>query len=210
MVEPNRAKYNKIDGNSIKRIHVTVTDSIGRLVNLNGVDWYMTLLLREVKCCITYDRRSEYRRMWDPKQGKHVKKSIYGDGFFDAFSSIASALSEPAKKAVTGLVESGAKKVGEELGQAAGENIYNKMMRPKEGIRAEPKSTGTAPRQSSETAGDKIVELLHKKQSVAKPKSQPPITKREVNRRIRHFTNVLAPLVDSLKRTSSAPKKVEK
>ena len=47
MVEPKRAKYNKynkVDKDAIKKIHVTVTDSIGILVNLNGVDWYMTLI----------------------------------------------------------------------------------------------------------------------------------------------------------------------
>ena len=46
-----------------------------------------------------------------PKARKYVKKHIYGEGFYDAFSSIASALYKPAKKAVTGLVESGLRKL---------------------------------------------------------------------------------------------------
>ena len=65
--------------------------------------------------------------------------------------------------------------------------MYDKMMRPKEGVRPEPKSTETAPKPTSETAGDKVVKLLQKKQSVAKTKIEPAITKREVNHRIRHL-----------------------
>ena len=46
MVKPKRAKYNRVYGDVISQIRVTVEDPVGRLVDLNGVAWYMTLLLQ--------------------------------------------------------------------------------------------------------------------------------------------------------------------
>ena len=43
--EPKRELYCSVNGNSISEIRVYITDSVGRSVNLNGIDWFMTLIL---------------------------------------------------------------------------------------------------------------------------------------------------------------------
>ena len=44
--EPKRALFSPISKIIIGEIRITLTDSQGRPVNLNGVDWYMSLILR--------------------------------------------------------------------------------------------------------------------------------------------------------------------
>ena len=43
--EPKRALYCPVSSNYISEIRVCITDSIGKPIDLNGIDWYMTLLL---------------------------------------------------------------------------------------------------------------------------------------------------------------------
>ena len=45
-IEPNRALFHTISTNIISRMNFSITDAIGRLVNLNNIDWYMNLILR--------------------------------------------------------------------------------------------------------------------------------------------------------------------
>lgn len=44
--EPRRALFNVVDSSFISQMRIYVTDSIRRPVDLNGIDWYMTLILR--------------------------------------------------------------------------------------------------------------------------------------------------------------------
>ena len=44
--EPKRALYSPISKTSISEIHITLTDSQGRKINLNGIDWNMNLILK--------------------------------------------------------------------------------------------------------------------------------------------------------------------
>ena len=43
--EPRRTVYCPVSSNTISDMKIYVTDSLGRPVDLNGIDWYMTLLL---------------------------------------------------------------------------------------------------------------------------------------------------------------------
>ena len=44
--EPRRALFSPISKTVISELRVNLTDSIGRSINLNGVDWYTSLILR--------------------------------------------------------------------------------------------------------------------------------------------------------------------
>ena len=43
--EPRRQRYCPVSSNLISEMRITVTDSVGQSVDLNGIDWFMTLLL---------------------------------------------------------------------------------------------------------------------------------------------------------------------
>ena len=43
--EPRRTLYCPVSSNNISEMRIYVTDSLGRPVNLNGIDWFMTLIL---------------------------------------------------------------------------------------------------------------------------------------------------------------------
>ena len=43
--EPKRELYCPVSSNNISEIRVYITDSIGRSVDLNGIDWFITLIL---------------------------------------------------------------------------------------------------------------------------------------------------------------------
>ena len=45
-VEPKRALFSPVTKTTISEIKITVTDSLGRKIYLNGVDWFMNLILR--------------------------------------------------------------------------------------------------------------------------------------------------------------------
>ena len=44
--EPRRALFSPVSKTTISEMRIMVTDSQGRPINLNGVDWYMSLILR--------------------------------------------------------------------------------------------------------------------------------------------------------------------
>ena len=43
--EPRRTLYCPVSSNNISEMRFYVTDSLGRPVDLNGIDWFMTLIL---------------------------------------------------------------------------------------------------------------------------------------------------------------------
>ena len=44
--EPKRALFSSISKTNISEMRIYITDSLGRSINLNGVDWYVNLILR--------------------------------------------------------------------------------------------------------------------------------------------------------------------
>ena len=47
--EPFRPLYCPVSSNTISEIHIKITDSVSQPVDLNGIDWFMTLLLRHTE-----------------------------------------------------------------------------------------------------------------------------------------------------------------
>jgi len=44
--EPKRLLYSPVSSSSISQMRFYITDVLGRPINLNGIDWYITLILR--------------------------------------------------------------------------------------------------------------------------------------------------------------------
>ena len=47
--EPRRTLYCPVSSNIISEMRIYVTDSVGKPIDLNGIDWFMTLLLRHAE-----------------------------------------------------------------------------------------------------------------------------------------------------------------
>ena len=47
--EPRRSLYCPVSSNYISEMRINVTDSVGQPIDLNGIDWFMTLLLRHTE-----------------------------------------------------------------------------------------------------------------------------------------------------------------
>ena len=47
--EPRRLLYCPVSSNYISEMRIYVTDSLGKPIDLNGIDWFMTLLLRHTE-----------------------------------------------------------------------------------------------------------------------------------------------------------------
>ena len=73
-------------------------------------------------------RQSEFKRHYDVKTGRYVKKHIYGEGVTDVFKTIGRKLfgktmKEAAKTATKKAVQKAAIKTGEYAGEKAGDKI---------------------------------------------------------------------------------------
>ena len=47
--EPRRPLYCPLSSNYISEMRINVTDSVGQPIDLNGIDWFMTLLIRHTE-----------------------------------------------------------------------------------------------------------------------------------------------------------------
>ena len=47
--EPSRQLYCPVSSNYISEMRIYITDSLGKSIDLNGIDWFMTLLLRHTE-----------------------------------------------------------------------------------------------------------------------------------------------------------------
>ena len=47
--EPRRTLYCPVSSNTISEMHITVNDSLDQPIDLNGIDWFMTLFLRHTE-----------------------------------------------------------------------------------------------------------------------------------------------------------------
>ena len=73
-------------------------------------------------------RHCEFKKRYDPKLGKYVKKRVYGEGISDVFRAVASKIfGRTAKKAAESATKSVAKKAAtttsEYVGKKAGDKI---------------------------------------------------------------------------------------
>ena len=73
-------------------------------------------------------KQSEFKRRYDVKMGRYVKKHIYGEGVTDVFKTIGRKLfgkmvKEAAKTATKEAVQTAATKTGEHAGEKAGDKI---------------------------------------------------------------------------------------
>ena len=73
-------------------------------------------------------RQSEFKRRYDVKTGRYVKKHIYGEGVTDVFKTIGRKLfgktmKEAVKTATKKAVQKAATKTGEYAGEKAGDKI---------------------------------------------------------------------------------------
>ena len=73
-------------------------------------------------------RQSEFKRRYDVKTGRYVKRHIYGEGVTDVFKTIGRKLfgktmTEAAKTATKKAVQKAATKTGEYAGEKAGDKI---------------------------------------------------------------------------------------
>ena len=73
-------------------------------------------------------RQSEFKKRYDVKTGRYVKKHIYGEGVTDVFKTIGRKLfgktmKEAAKTATKKAVQKAATKTGEYAGEKAGDKI---------------------------------------------------------------------------------------
>ena len=73
-------------------------------------------------------RQSEFKRRYDVKTGRYVKKHIYGEGVTDVFKTIGRKLfgktmKEAVKTAARKAVQKAATKTGEYAGEKAGDKI---------------------------------------------------------------------------------------
>ena len=112
-------------------------------------------------------KQSEFKKRYDVKMGRYVKKHIYGEGVTNVFKTIGRKLfgktvKEAAKTATKKTVQKAATKTGEYAG---------------------------------EKAGDKIIQLLSKKTKNTKTpvaasptkKTQKELTDYEINERVHQF-----------------------
>ena len=82
-------------------------------------------------------RHCEFKKRYDPKLGKYVKKHVYGEGISDIFKAVGKKVfGKTAKKAAETAAKSAATKAATTTGEYAGKK-----------------------------AGDKIIELLRKKKT---------------------------------------------
>ena len=73
-------------------------------------------------------KESEFKRLYDIKMGKYVKKHIYGEGISDVFKMIGKKVfgktaKEAAKTATKKALQTAATKTGEYSGEKAGDKI---------------------------------------------------------------------------------------
>ena len=73
-------------------------------------------------------RQSEFKKRYDVKTGRYVKKHIYGEGVTDVFKTIGRKLfgktmKEAVKTAARKAVQKAATKTGEYAGEKAGDKI---------------------------------------------------------------------------------------
>ena len=93
-------------------------------------------------------RQSEFKKRYDAKMGRYVKKHIYGEGFTDVFKTIGRKLigktmKEGAKTATKKIVQKAATKTGEYVGEKAGDKIVQLLRKKNKNTKTPAPTTPT-------------------------------------------------------------------
>ena len=74
-------------------------------------------------------RQCEFKKRYDPKLGKYVKKHVYGEGISDVFKAVGSKIfGRTAKKAAESAAKSAAKKAATATSEYAGKKAGDKIV----------------------------------------------------------------------------------
>ena len=185
--EPRRPLYCPVSSNMFSEMRFYVTDSLGRPVDFNGIDWFMTLLLhsRQYHLVIKYETIRFKKKKYDPELGRFTRQHIYGEGVMDVFKNIGSkvigqTLKKAAKTAASKAVTTAATKTGEHVGKKAGDKIsqmLSKSSTPKKVRFDETVSTASKP-------GEEIVKILSKSSTPLSTQQPKRMTQQEINQRL--------------------------
>ena len=112
-------------------------------------------------------RQSEFKKRYDVKTGRYVKKHIYGKGVVtDVFKTIGRKLfgktmKEAAKTATKRAVQKAASKTGEYAGEKAGDKIIQLLSKKNKKTKTPAATTPTKNPQSRELGDYKINERVN-------------------------------------------------
>ena len=93
-------------------------------------------------------KQSEFKKRYDAKMGRYVKKHIYGEGVTDVFKTIGRKLfgktmKEAAKTATKKAVQKAATKTGEYVGETAGDKIVQLLSKKNKNTKTPAATTPT-------------------------------------------------------------------
>ena len=111
-------------------------------------------------------RQSEFKRRYDVKTGRYVKKHIYGEGVTDVFKTIGRKLfgktmKEAAKTATKEAVQKAATKTGEYAGEKAGDKIIQLLSKKNKKTKTPVATTPIENPQSKELSDYEINERVN-------------------------------------------------
>ena len=93
-------------------------------------------------------KQSEFKKRYDVKMGRYVKRHIYGEGVADVFKTIGRKLfgktmKEAVKTATKKAVQKAATKTGEYAGEKAGDKIIQLLSKKNENTKTPAATTPT-------------------------------------------------------------------
>ena len=111
-------------------------------------------------------RQSEFKRRYDVKTGRYVKKHIYGEGITDVFKTIGRKLfgktvKEAAKTATKKAVQTAATKTGEYAGEKAGDKIIQSLIEKNKNTKTPVVASSIENRQTRELSDYEINERVN-------------------------------------------------
>ena len=111
-------------------------------------------------------RQSEFKKRYDVKTGRYVKKHIYGEGVTDVFKTIGRKLfgrtmKKAAKTATKKAVQKAATKTGEYEGEKAGDKIIQLLSKKNKNTKTPVAATPIENPQSRELSDYEINERVN-------------------------------------------------
>ena len=118
-------------------------------------------------------RQSEFKRRYDVKTGRYVKKHIYGEGITDVFKTIGRKLfgktmKEAAKTATKKAVQKAATKTGEYAGEKSGDKIIKLLSKKNKKTKTPVATSPIEKSQSRELSDYEINERVNQLLSVGR------------------------------------------
>ena len=118
-------------------------------------------------------RQSEFKRRYDVKTGRYVKKHIYGEGVTDVFKTIGRKLfgktmKEAAKTATKKAVQKAATKTGEYAGEKSGDKIIKLLSKKNKKTKTPVATSPIEKSQSRELSDYEINERVNQLLSVGR------------------------------------------